>query len=107
MVKDEASIHFSHVASTIREIGGSRTSLGYRSSYALLGYRGKLAVDWITEDYNSRGDGPSVVQKTVKLGSTKPSVTIPSVTPQATLKQGKNYLIMDHADCRRTWALHP
>ena len=66
-IRDEASIYYNNAVDAIRKIGGERPSLTYRSSYALLGYKGDFKVDWITEVYNERGKGPSVINITIQL----------------------------------------
>ena len=67
-VRDEGSQHWNAAKHAIKEIGGTRNSLQYRSSYALLGYKGNHKMSWITEVYNLRGKGPSVIKKNNSTG---------------------------------------
>ena len=66
--QDEPSLNF-HGGDAIMSIGGTRSSLTDRSSYALLGFKGPWSVSWKTEVYNIRGQGPSVITKKIKLPS--------------------------------------
>ena len=81
-VQDDGSRNFYSVRDAIKIIGGSRSTLGYRSSYALLGYKGNYKMKWITEVYNTRGNGPSEIRKTMQLGSTTDAIAKQTATPQ-------------------------
>ena len=66
--QDEPGRYFDSVAGdAVKLIGGTRTSLDWRSSYAVLGFKGPWSVSWISEVYNIKGQGPSVITKTIKL----------------------------------------
>ena len=91
-VRDEGSQHWNAAKHAMKEIGGTRNSLQYRSSYALLGYKGNHKMSWISEVYNLRGKGPSVIKKTIQLGNTNPAKD----TTQAIFLQGKHDEIINN-----------
>ena len=67
VVQDSANTYISQVESILKSIGAKRPATTYRSSYALLGYKGTKRVDWISEAYNDRHKGPSVIRKGIEL----------------------------------------
>ena len=75
-VQDEGSEYFKYAREAIRKIGGLRSTLTYRSSYALLGYKGRLGENWVAEVYNEPGKGPSVIRKILQLNNGKAPVTM-------------------------------
>ena len=83
VVQDEGSSYFYYAKNAIEAIGGSRTDISFRSSYALLGYKGNYKMNWVTEEYSTRGNGPSVIRKTIQLANTKDAIL--KLTPQGKL----------------------
>ena len=80
VVQDEGSRFWRVATDAIKAIGGTRTYIDFRGSYALLGYKGNSNVNWITEVSNLRKRGPSVIRKTIQLGNIKPPLTPAPVT---------------------------
>ena len=67
VAQDSASTHFGSVKDTLKSIGGTKSSIELRSSYALLGFKGGLDPGWTIEAYNERGQGPTVIRRRISL----------------------------------------
>ena len=80
-VQDEGSLHLTDEAVVaLKSLGATSPGLGYRSSYAFIGFKGACNPSWIKENKNSRGLGPTVMRVTIPYSGSPPP-PLPSTQP--------------------------
>lgn len=69
-IQDEATsaAHYVECFKALEIIGGKRPfQTEYRSSFALIGYKGKRVVDWVKQKKSYFGRGPTGLKDSIKL----------------------------------------
>jgi len=83
-VQDEASWNLKESGKqALYSIGATKPhSIGFRDSYALIGYKGFGArPSWATDLLNKRGKGPTVIKETIPWGPIKPTFSPNTISP--------------------------